>query len=298
MAREEGSDPFQPFAKVKGGVDQGRPIKTDLFRPIQILAPSIARDYGLQPRPGEIFIANLNHRNQFYVAGIPLNAISEAIYQIQKFYKPVPILAHGQVRLKFKEPVILRSQRNKEEPTIETNDLVFSIHATGADHAYDPIIKGTDGSYALVLGVFTTETKIIENARRGFSVEQWKLNLSPQQKRAYVRRYLELSQKWGHFKPYHTRDHNCGSEMIRILDDVIGYRSEPGTEVDLAESLGQRYPSLVVPALRKRGLLGSAKDSRDPDLEKEPDPWIQSIYRTHQQEGPAQPMGSPARLGS
>lgn len=293
-----GSDPFQPYARVKDGIDKGRPIKTDLFRPIQIIPPSMARQFGFSPRPGEIFIANLNHMNEFYVAGIPLDAVSQVIYQIQKFHEQVPALAHGQIRLKFRDTVVLRPQKENQGSAIATTDLVFSMHAVGADHEYEPVIKGTDGSYSLVLGVFTTETKVAENARRGFSVEQWRLNLSQDQKRAYILRYLELSQKWGYFKPYHTRDHNCGSEMIKILDAVIGYSSKPGEEADLTDSLGERYPFLVVPALRKRGLVGNAKDSRDYDLEKDPESWIRSIYRSYEQETPPQPRVSPTRLGS
>jgi hypothetical protein len=265
-------------------MDKGRWIKTDLVRPIQILAPPIVRKYGLTPSPGQIYIANLNHMDQFYIAGIPADSVSNVFYQIQKFYKPIPAIAHGQIRLTFREPVVLIPQVNGDGSAIQTSDLVFSIHAVGADHDYDPIGKGTDGSYSLVLGIFSTETKIAESARRGFSIEQWKLNLSADQMKEYVLNYLDQSQSWGYFKEYHTRDRNCGSEMIKVLDTAIGYQRKSGQEIPLSDVLGERYPFLVVPVLRKRGLVGSARDSRYYDLENEPDAWIQSLYRSYRKD--------------
>lgn len=86
--------------------------------------------------------------------------------------------------------------------------------------------------------------------------------------------------------------------MIKVLDDVTGYKTSPGEQDDLALSLGERYPFLVVPVLQKRGLVASTKESRDVDLEKEPEAWIQSIYRSYKEKSLPLPIVSSGRLGS
>lgn len=86
--------------------------------------------------------------------------------------------------------------------------------------------------------------------------------------------------------------------MIKVLDDGTGYKTSAGEQDDLALSLGERYPFLVVPVLQKRGLVGSANESRDVDLENEPEAWIPSIYRAYKEKSLPPPIVPSGRLGS
>jgi hypothetical protein len=243
-------------------------------------------------------VANLKHDDKLWVAQIPMgNRVARAIFQVSEFSIPVgekaleavpadvrkqmdemaqqsPVVAqelaqlrsgtytaaHGQLRVKFTEPVVIANEKNPgEQATLD--EVILSVHAASpgsTPDTYDPI-KGFRNEYGTSLGIYSLSNKIHQAIERHVLagrppslVRQYGVNLPAGQISGVIRNYFEKARSVLETVPYNTALRNCGSEIFESIDTITGFSSDK--ELPLAV-FGRQYPKYAQYALLSRGLI-------------------------------------------
>ncbi len=241
-------DPFEPRARFSKGPWTGECLDTKKRRPVYVLSAPDEKSSNLE-------LANVFHDGGYWYADIPTDAVVEAYFQLEYFPAAVPA-GHTQIRFEFKEPVVLvgHSTWNVGEE-FETYNLVISAEAVPrVGDSYD-LVKGMQDHYGLAYRVTTLaaryESMIVE---QGHHVEQWRLQMTEQERADLLVFYAYESEELGLRETYHTLFRNCTNELIRNLDGVVHYTV--GEQIKKFLTKGTEfYPNLIRAALIARGLL-------------------------------------------
>ncbi len=243
--------------------DEGKCVNTDKFRSAVRLSEKQRAAYRLPGSPDTLVYANVRHLDRFYVAAIPVSAISELYYQV--VYYPVPLVGvrggHAQVRALFSRPVRLTPQFPASPSEVfEISSLIFSGQAVGtsAGGYFDPL-RTIDGSMLLGLGVYTDQAKLFDQyvEMKGQETRQYRLRLSAEQKRRYARAYLEDADSRRLSTYFILTNNNCNTNQFRILDGILKASYTPAQAEALAQ-LNSFDPNSAVSALEARGLTSEA----------------------------------------
>lgn len=251
--------------------DSGKCVEHRHYRPALLLQD--ATSYGFDPKPSNRIVANVRHYEEWYVASIPVEAVSSLVFQVS--IRPMRGLgtrgAHAQMRVFFDEPVELTPQwPANPAQRFQVSELIFTANPVGVDDASreDPR-KNFDGSLLQARGIHTRETRIHDAFVAYFTntIRQYRLRVSPQEASAYVKRYLEVADAKRLSQRFNLAGINCNSSQFEILDEVLRNR------------YGQRRipfdPEHAVERLAERGLIDA--ESALPAFESED--WAQVVIQ-------------------
>ncbi|MEI7528916.1 MAG: DUF4105 domain-containing protein [Elusimicrobiota bacterium] len=250
--------------------DEGKCVNTDKFRSAVRLSDKQRAAYRMPGSPDTLVYANVRHLDRFYVAAIPVSAISELYYQV--VYYPVPLVGvrggHVQVRVLFSRPVRLTPQFPADpDVALEVSSLIFSGQAVGTSAGInlDPF-RSIDGSMLLGLGVYTDQAKLIDQyiEMKGRETRQYRLRLSAEQKQRYARAYLADTDFRRLSTYFILTSNNCSTNQLRIIDSILSYTPAQAAELARTNSYD---PDSALAALAARGLASEA--DRVTDFEKE-----------------------------
>lgn len=250
------NDPFEPKARIAKGPNAGQCVDTRKSRALVKLTPEQAKNYG-GTADGVLSVANVSHKGRFYVAHIPVNAIKNAIFQLEYFPAVVPA-GHTQLRLQFapEMPVTLVSQSKDDTPSVErVQDLILSVEALGQPGFRYDIINGMKDHFAAVWRMTSLEEKYDHMVKKqNHRVEQWKLDMTSAEARKILESYVQKSNSLKYGEMYHTLKLNCTTEIIDAIDAGMNY--------NLFEKFGKFtakttdfYPNVIRISLQKRGLV-------------------------------------------
>tara|TARA_B110001454_G_scaffold219201_1_gene251888 strand:- start:32640 stop:33743 length:1104 start_codon:yes stop_codon:yes gene_type:complete len=178
-------------------------------------------------------IANFHHIDKFYFASIPVNEVENTFFNIVKF---MPGAAHAMLRFKMKKGkyVTLLAEGPSEdefkkgitvkplERPILLSDIFLSVESTWT--------KGRDGYelHRIFKGHYVNTFRMVSLATRAMTyyrddtvpTEQVKTNFSFEESSEALKRSIELSDKYGQFRPYNLFKRNCATEVFEVIDFV------------------------------------------------------------------------------
>lgn len=264
-------DPFEPHSRLPKGDNAGQCYDTRKARSLVQLTDEQAKKYGGSAKD-VLTVANISHKGKFFVGHIPLSSLKTAIFHLEYFPAVVPA-GHTQLRLQFDEklPVTLISQSTAEPTVVErVTDLVMSVEALGQPGYQYDIFKGMDDQFGAVYRLTSLEDKYDHMVRKqSHRVEQWKLNMKPEEIRTALVKFVAKSQERGINSMYHTIKLNCTNEIMAAIDDGMDYT--------MLEKFGKFtakttdfYPNVIRISLIKRGLLPPGKGNDLEELAKDP----------------------------
>ncbi len=234
-------DVFEPDSRfpqntAKGA--QGRCIDTRTARPIVVLNSAQAKEYGYDNTENKVVLANVTHRNKFYVAAIPIAVgdIGSIIFQQENFESNFIPAAHAQIRLDFTKPVLLTPQnRSADEAKIETKQLVLSMEALGETGAQFDVIKGLQNEYMGVWRIKTLSDFAVrmDNMKKKDpahptgpakipTVKQYLLAFQqyPEKRVAILKNWIRKSTERQLSVPYNTITSSCAMEAMNLIESV------------------------------------------------------------------------------
>lgn len=294
-----GYSPFDPFSmnyRYKVGPRQGECFRLDEFRPIHVLTEEEAFQYAEKaqlppPVPGELWVANIRHKDKFWVARIPVDSVEDVIFQVERFDPDGPLLAalnhkrwfaaHAQVRFKFKkglEATLIPQFTNDHSPAEKLSNIVASSEAVRRKGEKFNPFKGNRDHYGLAKRVLSLD-QVIEVSVKDLKHEiaQYPIQIpgtweqQNQKRQDYLRSALMRSEKdyqayrSGRPPMYNGREKNCISGAIDIFDDITNYRNlSQGDEAD-----PEMWPREILPSLHERGLIRSTQRYQYPTLNRE-----------------------------
>jgi hypothetical protein len=190
----DSGDQFEPRSRLEKGPKAGNCLDSRVGRPVRRLSEAEVSKFG-GSAPGVLAVANVSHMGEYYVAHIPVSKIKAGIFQLEYFPAIVPA-GHTQLRLQFDEnsPVTLVSQSTSSmTKVIKVHDLILSVEAIGnPGYKYD-LFKGMEDHFAAIHRMTTLQDKyqhmIVNKKHR---VEQWKLNLEPNELQRILPRHQNL----------------------------------------------------------------------------------------------------------
>ncbi len=255
------SSPFDPYempARLTHGSDANQCILTDDKRPVIQIDDSELEKYGLTPKKGYISVANFKHEGKFHVAQIPLDSVELGILQSSKMAKIGPITAgHGQIRLKFSSPIIMKEQdlSSENKNTKTTMEIVTSLDVVGAIKGYEPATRGLNGSYMGILNMNSVEEKAQVMKQFHSQIVQYPLKLDKEDLKKYIKAFISTSELRGTSHDYNTLNENCGQVHVDILDRTIDYKKYGGLKPASLETFyGYINPDQIVKSFNRRGL--------------------------------------------
>jgi hypothetical protein len=264
------SDPFALDDTVRRGPYRGRRLDTSEQRSVWLLSREEASAIGLAPAPGRLLAANVRHAGRYWIAEIAPGGVSDVIVQLEQFPAVVPA-AHCEMRFRFApgaEPLLRPQTREGGGRALRLRDLVYSVEAVpvvGGD-SYD-LWRGLwdhyGNAYRLCSLADRYQAMVV---RAGHRVEQLRLVLTPDQRRAVLEAALRRGDHAQMNVMYNTISRNCATEVYRALDDVVRYDAG-GVVLKFAASPLETFPTQAKLALRARGLLD--RSSELPDLARE-----------------------------
>lgn len=225
------ADPFDPRSKMPQGIYKGQCLYCQQ-RSVQLLTPAQAAPY--KPVPGAIVFANFKHKNKFWVAQVPPNAVADAIFQIQYYTVPAsPYIAHGQIRFRLKpgyEAILIPQSRasGKADKPIRVRDMVYVANGVGLKSAAWNPVTGVLDFYAIAQEMIALEDRIEDALNFKFTdrVEQIRLALTPRQKQQMLINAIAQSSRDRTNVMYDTISRNCTTLALRVVDSTIGYNPE------------------------------------------------------------------------
>ncbi|NBO38441.1 DUF4105 domain-containing protein [bacterium] len=269
----DAKDPFESHARLPKGPHAGECYDTRQARSLVKLNAAEAAKYG-GSAAGYLSVANVSHKDKFYVANIPVNAIKNVIFHLEHFPAAVPA-GHTQLRLQFEEnsPVTLVAQTiSRGERPVQVRDLVLSTEALGQPGFSYDIFKGQgnplkgSGEYGVVYRMVSLESKFDHMIRKqNHKVEQWKLNVTREESRRILEQFVFKSQSRGMNYMYDTLTLNCTTEAIAALDAGVDYNIAERIG-KFASKLTDFYPNVIRASLVNRGLLPLDKSTDLVDL--------------------------------
>lgn len=190
-------------------------------------------------------LANVTHRNKFYVAAIPVAVgdIASVIFQQENFESNLIPAAHGQIRLDFTKPVLLTPQnRSSHEAKIETKQLLLSMEALGEAGAQFDVIKGLQKEYMGVWRIKTLSDFAVRMDKMRKTdpahptgpgkiptVKQYLLAFQkyPEKRVAILKNWIRKSTERQLSVPYNTITSSCAMEAMNLIESVRPSNGNP-----------------------------------------------------------------------
>lgn len=245
-------DPFERPVALTSGSLAGSCVDSCRFRATQILRSD-----------DRIELANVLHNGRFQIASVD----PSSAYEIDALFEGfLPAVNHVALRVRFRSPVKLRSQREANSAfDAETNDLVISVEAALTPAGTFHFFPAESGAYLLVYRVVTIEESKRWGIRTlGHAIRQYRLNVEPSAIPAFVRLALANSQDLSFGSPYYLFSANCATTAFDMLDQVTGAAPLSGV------AWAQRAWPIDGPYGTYRYLVGAGMISATlPNLEKE-----------------------------
>ncbi len=223
-------DPFAPKthqAVDAGGAYGGEALDISQKRAISRLTPAEAQEFFGANIPEGILVKNVYHQGIFYVAVIPKQGPRHVMIQLEHF-PPEAVAGHTQFRFRFEKPVLLfksASMQNASHANADAkvDDLLFSAeyHAPkGVDYG---LVEGAEEKYFnLIHRLVSLDTKVDSMIReQGHTVDQFRLDLYPDQIRSIFETALARAEKAGYTESYHTILKSCTTELWDVLVDAL-----------------------------------------------------------------------------
>ena len=242
------TDIYEPGARFQRGPWTGECLNTEKRRPVFVLNSATQN-------PDELLLANVFHRDGFWIAAIPLDAVEAVYFQLEYFPAVVPA-GHTQIRVEFNQDVELFGQSEWKRDQYETvRNLVLSVEAvTRLGDNYD-LFRGMKNHFGVAFRVTSLQARYQSMiTEQNHHVEQWRLQMTPQEQRDLVEFFAYESEALGLSENYHTLFRNCTTEGIRALDGVVQYTAGEQIKRFLLK-VTEFYPNIVRAALIARGLL-------------------------------------------
>lgn len=223
-------DRFDPKPKMPRGTYQGQCINSCQQRSVRRLSPAEAAEYGIPPQA--IAVANVSHRDRFWVAQIPADGVETVIYQLEH-----PIFAaHAQLRFRFSpgsEVILIPQVPNSGESPTQISDLVLSVEAVPVVGGNFDLVAGFFDNFAIAYRLVSLEARAQRMIQvDGHRVEQIQLNLTPAQNHQLLLNAIAESERAGLSRMYHSFDRNCTSEVFRLLDRTTGYNPPANSDIE------------------------------------------------------------------
>jgi len=234
-------DPFEPDSTFPLNMQKGGKIRclaTRTARPVVVLSSSEAAEYGYQNLENTVVLANVTHRNKFFVAAIPIaiGDVSSVILQQENFESNLIPAAHAQIRLDFKKPVLLTPQdKSAGSQPIQTNHLILSMEALGEVGAQFDVIKGLRKEYVGVWRIktltdFALRMDSIRKKDKGDSsnpgklptVKQYllKFEKDPEKRVAILKNWIRKSTERQLSVAYNTIGSSCAMEALNLIESA------------------------------------------------------------------------------
>ena len=291
-------DAFEPAARFPADTPKGKAklcIDTRTARPVVQLTSETASKFD-DPEGPRIYLANVTHKDQFYLAAVPNGDedVERVIFQEEEFPAVVPA-AHVQIRLDFRRPVLLVPQINGAGSPHATKHLTLSMEALGEPGWQFDVAKGLQDQFVGVWRVKTLEDFTIHMSKQNpkHKVQQYLLNLdaSPKQRAAVLREWIRRSTENKLTRMYNTLTSSCAMEAFNVVEVVrssnVACQLQETEQMDFHEKLlahmkttGQQgllwidrhvatpmeiYPTFAKKALQIRGLLKETLPQLDQD---------------------------------
>ncbi|HUK63371.1 MAG TPA: DUF4105 domain-containing protein, partial [Dongiaceae bacterium] len=226
--------------------------------------------YHMEPDLAHLLIANVRHAGRWWLAEVPVDAVSDVVLMIEYFPAAVPA-AHTQLRFRFGgEGVRLVPQVGRADTIVAPlTDLVYSVEAVSpvGGEGFD-LVKGMRGHYATAYRFVSLDDRYhqmvtVDHHR----VEQVRLALDPDQRRRVLVRAIRDSDAARLDRMYHTLALNCTTELLRAVDRAVPFDRWHRTLATLTGFL-DGIPTQCRTAFAVRGLAPRGH-ARMPDLERE-----------------------------
>jgi hypothetical protein len=234
-------DAYEPHVRIDSGEYKGLCVNPTLRRSAVVLSASAT----------DTVVANFSHRDQFWLAEIPVSKIEALYLQIEKF----PLfgggsIAHTQLRVVFAKgaQVQLKSQSSAQAdqsgPVLD--GMIFSVENISPYGELFDAFKGLFDQYRVAYRLVSLEQKYDWMIRQqGHEVRQYKLKLSPAQAQAVLREGLRRGTQHGISLAYNTLSKSCVTELFDITDRALGTK----------HLITPFFPNSVVAEFKYRGLL-------------------------------------------
>ncbi len=194
-------DPKDPFAlNLRFGTDasvvpdhRGLCVDTSHKRPIHVLSPEEVTKLQIAPTaPGETIVANFSYNNEFYIARLPADGVSDIIAEKELFNPGIPgadqlnsllgYSAHFQQRFEFNKPgkeVVLLPQDNPTDTSkaIRIHNIVASDEAVAKEggEPFD-LVKGMEGHFAFARTLVGLKDRYDDMiVKQNHTVQQWQI---------------------------------------------------------------------------------------------------------------------------
>jgi hypothetical protein len=222
------------------------------MRPVRQLTAGEAAKFAPEVASADArVVVNIRHRGQHFWGNLPRNGIASVIFQ----HKHGKGEGHALIRFKAKpgRPFVLRSQRGDQ--TMETENLVFQVHAAGPKEHTFSYQDAAKRRYQLVYEVATLESIVSENARDPHGYRQFELDLRGASPDALLDECLRIGTDAGLNETYDPIVRNCITEMFRPIDRVVDYgKKNPLFRESRARPM---HPSNSRNYLARRGLIAN-----------------------------------------
>jgi hypothetical protein len=225
-------DVYEPRVKFPIGTPKaGLCIDTRLARNLFLQTPEAARKFGAfspaQQSQPMIYVANVSHMGNFYLAAIPdaENDVEKIIFHEESFPAPIPA-AHGQIRLDFKRDVLLVPQIPGNGEPLSTKYLILSFEALGEPGWKFDIAKGLQGQFAGVWRIKTLQDFAVDISKQSpkHEVKQYLLAFEnhPKQRAQILREWIKRSTENKLQHMYDTVKSSCAMEALEAIEHVRG----------------------------------------------------------------------------
>jgi hypothetical protein len=210
-------------------LDTGKCVQQNEYRPVLTLANSLTEvpEVFWNQSEGRRYVANVRTLDGWYLASIPMHAVSEMFFLVN--IRQMPVLGkrggHAETRLFFNEPVYLIPQWPLNPLKItETRELVFTGNPTGATaEDRDEPIKNFDGSLLQARGIHTRESRIRQSFIKTwtYTARQYRMKMNPEEIASYIERYIDLADANRLSQHFSLGGLNCNSTQFEVLDHVL-----------------------------------------------------------------------------
>ena len=224
------NDPYEPRVRMVKGPDTGVCVNSTLRRSVMQLSEEEAKKY-FAPSEGKIVVANFSYKNKYWIAEIPIEDVTKMVLQSEHFpmfTRPVKILIdHTQIRFDFSTPIHLVTQvTNEPRETVDLHHLILSDENIGPyGEAFD-FFGGAKGQFNVAYRLVALEDKYEWMIKKqGHRVDQREFSLSQNNQIAFLLEGIRRGTINGSGRSYDSFKLNCSSEILNILNAVIGTKT-------------------------------------------------------------------------
>jgi hypothetical protein len=207
------ADPYDPSLIITFGSYKNQCLDASTIR------PPVVKDQD----ETSIEIANFYHNGRFWLAKIPKNAVASVQFQgipFQRILFGLIVLAHGQLRFKLNQPILLTSQVTGQSEEASVDDLIISSTATHPMGKSYSVLKS--GSFGIVTRILSTTGRAVEEISEDKSnVHQYLTDLTQAEMNdVFVDAILKASTD-GYNGRYRLLADNCVTKTFDAWDVAI-----------------------------------------------------------------------------